>query len=88
VDAKGNPIEIPICKKCKGRGYSGRVGIFELLTMSNELRSVIAKHAKDPSVIRQHAKKLGHLSFQDEGILAVATGLTSLQELQRIAQGK
>ncbi len=88
VDAKGNPIEIPICKKCKGRGYSGRVGIFELLIMSNELRSAIAKNAKDPSVIRQHAKKLGHLSFQDEGILAVATGLTSLQELQRIAQGK
>jgi type II secretory ATPase GspE/PulE/Tfp pilus assembly ATPase PilB-like protein len=39
-------------------------------------------------MIRQYAKKLGHLSFQDEGILAVATGLTSLQELQRIAQGK
>jgi type II secretory ATPase GspE/PulE/Tfp pilus assembly ATPase PilB-like protein len=58
------------------------------LILSNDLRSAIAKHAKEPNVIRQYAKKLGHLSFQDEGILAVATGLTSLQELQRIAQGK
>jgi len=88
IDAKGNPIEIPICRKCNGRGYFGRVGIFELLVLTNELKSTIAKNAKDPSVIRQFAKKLGHLSFQDEGILAVATGLTSLQELQRVAQGK
>ena len=88
VDAKGNPIEIPVCKKCNGRGYFGRVAIFELLVLTNELKTAIAKNAKDPAVARQVAKKLGHLSFQDEGILAVATGLTSLQELQRIAQGK
>jgi type II secretory ATPase GspE/PulE/Tfp pilus assembly ATPase PilB-like protein len=88
VDAKGNPIEIPICKKCNGRGYHGRVAIFELLVVDQELRTVIAKYAKQPDAIRQFAKQRGHIAFQDESILAVATGLTSLQELARIAQAK
>lgn len=88
VDAKGNPIEIPICEKCSGKGYLGRVAVFELLNVTPDLRNAIVKYAKSPDSIRQIAKKLGHLSFQDEFILAVATGLTSLQELQRISQAK
>ncbi len=36
VDAKGNAIEIPICEKCNGRGYFGRVAIFELLELTPE----------------------------------------------------
>jgi type II secretory ATPase GspE/PulE/Tfp pilus assembly ATPase PilB-like protein len=88
VDAKGNPIEIPICSKCNGRGYFGRAAVFELLEITPEMRAAILKYAKTPDAIRQYAKKSGHLTFQDEGLLAVATGLTSLQELQRISQAK
>jgi type II secretory ATPase GspE/PulE/Tfp pilus assembly ATPase PilB-like protein len=88
VDAKGNPIEIEICKKCNGRGYFGRVAVFELLEVTPEIRAAVLKLAKTPDAIRQFVKKSGHLGFQDEGILAVATGLTSLQELQRISQAK
>jgi type II secretory ATPase GspE/PulE/Tfp pilus assembly ATPase PilB-like protein len=83
VDANGKPIEIPICKKCGGRGYFGRAAIFELLTMNAEIRSAILKN---PSVeaILPVARNSGFLTLQEEGILAVATGLTSLQELQRV----
>jgi type II secretory ATPase GspE/PulE/Tfp pilus assembly ATPase PilB-like protein len=88
VDAKGNQVEIQICETCKGRGYFGRVAIFELLELTPELKQAVLKYAKTPDVIRQYAKKSGHLSFQDEAVLAVATGLTSLQEMQRIMQGK
>ncbi|MDZ4851573.1 MAG: ATPase, T2SS/T4P/T4SS family [Pirellulaceae bacterium] len=88
VDAKGNPIEIPICTKCNGRGYFGRVAIFELLELTPEIKQAILKYAKTPDTIRQVAKKAGHVGFQDEAIISVATGLTSLQEMQRIMQGK
>ncbi len=88
VDAKGNQIEIPICEKCQGRGYFGRVAIFELLELTPEIKKAILKYAKTPDVVRQLAKKSGHLTFQDEAVLAVATGLTSLQEMQRVMQGK
>jgi type II secretory ATPase GspE/PulE/Tfp pilus assembly ATPase PilB-like protein len=84
VDAKGNPIEIEICKKCNGRGYFGRMAVFELLIVDDALRQAIAKMAGNPDAIRQFAKKRGHLGFQEEGILACALGETSLQEIQKM----
>ena len=88
VDAKGNPIEIEICKKCNGRGYFGRLAIFELLTVDDKLRKVIMKSAGTPDAIRQFAKQNGHLGFQEEGILACALGMTSLQEIQKMMAAK
>lgn len=88
VDAKGNPIEVEICKRCNGRGYLGRLAIFELLTVTPELRAAILKLANKPDELREFAKQNGHLSFQQEGILACALGVTSLQELQRLLATK
>jgi type II secretory ATPase GspE/PulE/Tfp pilus assembly ATPase PilB-like protein len=87
VDANGKPIEIEICSKCEGRGYFGRVAIFELLQVNDAIR---AAALKTPSVeqVLQVAKQQGFLTLQDEGVLAVATGLTSLQELQRVLSPK
>jgi len=84
VDAKGNPIEIEICKKCNGRGYFGRMAIFELLIIDEKTRQAIVKYAANPDSIRQFAKQQGHLGFQEEGILACALGLTSLKEIQKM----
>ena len=88
VDAKGNPIEIEICKKCNGRGYHGRMAIFELLTIDDKMRQAILKFASTPDAIRQFAKQNGHLGFQEEGILACALGMTSLQEIQKMMAAK
>ena len=88
VDAKGNPIEIEICKKCNGRGYFGRMAIFELLIVDDEMKKAILKYAGTPDEIRKFAKKKGHLGFQEEGILACAIGETSLQEVQKMMASK
>lgn len=88
VDAKGNPIEIEICKKCNGRGYYGRMAIFELLIIDDPMRQTIFKSAGNPDAIRQFAKQRGHLGFQEEGILACALGETSLQEVQKMMAAK
>ena len=83
VDAKGNPIEIEICKQCGGRGYFGRTAIFELLSINDEIRKAVSQQL-NPEVVMQVAKKMGHRTLQEEGILAAAMGVTSLQELQRV----
>lgn len=88
VDAKGNPIEIEICKKCNGRGYHGRMAIFELLIIDDPMRQMIFKSSGNPDAIRQFAKQRGHLGFQEEGILACALGETSLQEVQKMMAAK
>ncbi len=88
VDAKGNPIEFEICKRCNGRGYLGRLAIFELLKIDDAMKQAIVKYASKPDELRAFAKQQNHLGFQEEGILACAMGVTSLQEIQRLLSGK
>lgn len=83
VDAKGNPIEIEICKQCGGRGYYGRIGVFEFLTVNDAIRAAVLKQPQT-AYVSQVAKQNGHRGLQEEAILTVALGLTSLQELQRV----
>lgn len=82
-DAQGKPLEIEICKQCNGRGYYGRMGVFELLQLNDEIRQALLKKPDVQSVLPV-ARKSGFLTLQEEGVLAVAQGLTSLQELQRV----
>lgn len=87
VDANGKPIEIEICKRCGGRGYFGRAAIFELLTVNAEIRRAIQQNPTPEHVLKV-ARQNGFLTLQEEGVLSVATGLTSLSELQRVLTGK
>ena len=68
---------------CNGLGYLGRTAIFELLTVDDRLREALLKQPK-LEVLRQVARQSGHRSLQEEGILLVAQGITSLNELQRV----
>ncbi|HBE66695.1 MAG TPA: general secretion pathway protein GspE [Planctomycetaceae bacterium] len=87
VDENGKPIEIEICAKCNGRGYYGRAALFELLVIDDEIRKAVLSKP-DPAHVTAVAKQRGFLTFQEEGVLAVATGMTSLQELQRVLSNK
>jgi type II secretory ATPase GspE/PulE/Tfp pilus assembly ATPase PilB-like protein len=75
--------EPEICPACRGLGYKGRTGIFEILVVDDKVRQALVKQPK-PEVIKQLAKAAGNRSLQEEGVLAVALGTTSLAELQRV----
>ena len=81
------PTACPLCEQdgplCHGIGYRGRTGIFELLDVNDQLREALVKEPK-LEVLRKIARAAGHRSLQEEGILLVAQGLTSLTELQRV----
>ncbi|MEQ8787532.1 MAG: ATPase, T2SS/T4P/T4SS family [Pirellulaceae bacterium] len=77
------PPEPQICRDCGGMGYKGRIAIFELLIVTDEMRQALVKQPK-LEVLRALAKKAGHRNIQEEGVLLVAMGTTSLVELQRV----
>lgn len=79
---KPEEIEKP-CKKCAGVGYYGRTGLFELLEVDSKVREVLVKSPK-LSLVQQAARAAGMRTLQEEGILLVARGVTSIQELQRV----
>jgi type II secretory ATPase GspE/PulE/Tfp pilus assembly ATPase PilB-like protein len=79
---KPEEIEKP-CKTCGGLGYIGRTGVFELLVVDDQVRQALLKEPK-VEIVRKAAKAAGMRSFQEEGVLLIAKGVTSLAELQRV----
>lgn len=87
VDEKGRPAPIPPCPQCNGRGYFGRIGIFELLTPGPKFLDALLK-TQDLNQLRAVAASEGHRGLQAEAVLTVARGLTSLDELKRVFAAK
>jgi type IV pilus assembly protein PilB len=71
------------CPRCNQTGYKGRVGIFQLLEMTEDLASLAAKHASREEIERA-ALAGGTRTLWDDGIAKVAAGLTSIEELARV----
>ncbi|MCA9236112.1 MAG: Flp pilus assembly complex ATPase component TadA [Planctomycetales bacterium] len=82
---KPEELEKP-CPTCSNIGYLGRTGIFELLEVTDQMREILVKQ---PSVdlLRKAARASQQRSLQEEGILLVAKGVTSLPELMRVLKG-
>ncbi len=73
------------CKECRGRGYRGRIGIFEVLFMTEKIRAMALKQAST-SEIRRLAIQLGMKSLREDGWRKVAAGLTTVEEVIRLTQ--
>lgn len=74
------------CKRCS-QGYSGRIGVFEILEMTNELAEVVSKDLSD-TAIQKEAERQGMITMKQDGILKVLEGTTSLEEVLRVAEEK
>jgi type II secretory ATPase GspE/PulE/Tfp pilus assembly ATPase PilB-like protein len=79
---KPEEIEKP-CEACDGLGFIGRTGLFELLVVDDQLRQVLIKEPK-LDLVKKAARLAGMRSFQEEGVLLIAKGVTSIAELQRV----
>lgn len=73
------------CKECRGRGYKGRIGLFEVLLMTDEIRSMALKQAST-SEIRRLAVQMGMKGLREDGLRKVAAGLTTVDEVNRLTQ--
>ena len=73
------------CKMCKGTGYSGRLGLFEVLEVTRGVRKLILQKA-DASDIEKMALAEGMKSFLDDGLEKVARGMTTIEEVLRVTK--
>ncbi|MFH1719474.1 MAG: GspE/PulE family protein [Planctomycetota bacterium] len=73
------------CDECRGSGYVGRIGIYELLVIDEQFRDMINK---DPSAgnMRRVLHEGGRRSLFDDGILKVKQGLTTMEEVLRVTE--
>jgi len=75
-----------ICRECGGVGYLGQTAIFELMVVEDLLRKTLAATPK-LDALRLAARKSGTKTLQEEGIMMVVRGATSLPELLRVLKG-
>ncbi|MGE5310244.1 MAG: ATPase, T2SS/T4P/T4SS family, partial [Nitrospirota bacterium] len=72
------------CEACQFTGYRGRAGIFEMLTINDDLRKLIVRGAADTEIAAE-ARRLGIRDIHADGLFKVRQGLTSVEELMRTA---
>ena len=77
------PYEHVGCSRCSGSGYRGRVGIYEVMTVSEKIRSMILEHASVDDMV-DVALSEGFKRLRDDGLQKVREGLTSIAEVERL----
>ena len=73
------------CPECNGTGYRGRMGIFELMELNEEIRRLIMANA-DASQITKAAKANGMRQLREDGWEKIALGVTTSEEVMRVTQ--
>ncbi|HTI48617.1 MAG TPA: type IV-A pilus assembly ATPase PilB [Casimicrobiaceae bacterium] len=71
------------CDNCKGSGYKGRIGIYEVMPISDEMRQLIMREGNALEIAAQ-AQKEGIRNLRQSGLLKVKQGVTSLEEIEAV----
>ncbi|MGD0819836.1 MAG: type II secretion system ATPase GspE [Desulfomonilia bacterium] len=73
------------CKECLGTGYKGRTGIYEILTVSDAIKTTILK-TSDSNIIKKQAVSEGLHTLREDGARKVEDGITTIEEVLRVTQ--
>src|SRR5271166_4133571 len=73
------------CERCFGSGYTGRIGIFEMMELSDEIRKMIMR-SEDAVAITGAARRNGMRNLREDGWLKIANGFTTPDEVMRVTQ--
>lgn len=76
------------CDKCSQTGYHGRVAVYEVIEVNDELRAIISDHKANETEVRKAALRQGMMSMKQDGILKALKGITTLAEIERVTEGK
>jgi type IV pilus assembly protein PilB len=75
----------PGCSRCNGLGYKGRIGIYEIFTMSEAIEKLIQKEAVT-SEVRNQAIEEGMLTMAQDGMVKALAGITDIEEVFRVTE--
>jgi type IV pilus assembly protein PilB len=82
TDVKRDFHEAVGCDRCGGTGYGGRIGIYEMMIVDEEIRHLILQGVSADE-IRHAAQKAGTMPLRDDGLIKAALGITTVEEILR-----
>jgi type II secretory ATPase GspE/PulE/Tfp pilus assembly ATPase PilB-like protein len=71
------------CSRCSGSGYRGRAGVYEVMTVSEKIRSLILEHASVDEMVAVAIEE-GMSRLRDDALAKVREGVTSIAEVERM----
>jgi type IV pilus assembly protein PilB len=77
------PFDAVGCARCGGTGYRGRVGLYEVMTVSERIRGLILERAAVDDMV-EIALEEGMTRLRDDGVQKVRDGITSIAEIERM----
>jgi type IV pilus assembly protein PilB len=80
-----NLLKAEGCEKCSKSGYSGRVGLYELVVINDEMRRIITNGA-DEQALKREARASGYRTMFEDGLDKCAAGITTLEEVMRVTR--
>lgn len=84
-----NPLTFftsPGCDVCHGLGYKGRIGIFEIFSMTSELQKMILSTSPSEVEMQEYLHKNGMITMAQDGLLKAVQGITTVEEIFRVAE--
>jgi len=75
------------CEACGFTGYAGRAGLFEVLSMTDEIAELVTGDLLESTILKA-AQKQGMLTMEQEGVLRVLSGQTTIEEIARVTEEK
>jgi len=72
------------CDRCHETGYYGRIAVFDILNLDNELKDDIANNRLSVTQLKKEGVKKGRSNLWKQGLKNVVSGITSLEELKRV----
>jgi len=73
------------CKECNNTGFSGRIALYEVLTMTDSLAETILKEPSEAK-ITEEGKRQGMITMTQDGVLKILKGITTIEEVLRVAE--
>ena len=83
LDGSWQPFGPVGCEQCKGTGYKGRIGVYQVMPISDDMRLLIMRNGNAYDIAEQ-AKKEGVRDLRQSGLIKVKQGIMSLEEVEAI----
>lgn len=82
LDAQIDFYEAVGCDRCSGTGYQGRVGIYEMMVLTDEIRDLVLRRVSTDEIGRA-AEEAGMVRLREDGLVKAAKGITTIEEVLR-----
>jgi type IV pilus assembly protein PilB len=83
LDGSWQPFGPIGCDHCKGTGYKGRIGVYEVMPISDDMRQLIMRNGSSLDIGEQ-AQREGVRNLRQSGLIKVKSGITSLEEIEAV----